>query len=80
MIHRMVDRGEEDIDPPLAPLVVCVRSFFERLGKQRVTPIIRSGKSELKSDVMGGGFPAIYRAQISAGPRIIATPLLYQTL
>ena len=29
MIHRMVDRGEEDLDPPLAPLVECVRSFVQ---------------------------------------------------
>ena len=24
----MVDQGEEDLDPPLAPLVECVRSFI----------------------------------------------------
>ena len=27
MIHWMVDLGEEYLDPPLVPLVVCVRSF-----------------------------------------------------
>ena len=29
MIHRMVDRGKGDLDPPLFPLVECVRSFIQ---------------------------------------------------
>ena len=31
MIQRMVDRGEEDLDPPPAPLVECVRSFIREV-------------------------------------------------
>ena len=45
-----------------------------------MTPIIRPGKSELVTDVMGGGFPDMYQARISAGPRIIATPQLTRPL
>ena len=72
----MVDQNKEYLDTPFAPLVVHVRLFFEWLGKQRVEPIIRPGKLELESDVMGGGFPAMSQAKSSAGTRIIVTPLL----
>ena len=54
--------------------------MFERLEKQRVTPIIRPGKSEFEAEVMGGGFPAMSQAQSSAGTIIIAKPLLAQPL
>ena len=54
--------------------------LFDRLGKQRMTPIIRPGKSEFLAEVMGGGFLAMFQALSSAGPSIMATPLLVQSL
>ena len=63
------------------PLLCNVSAFLlERLRKQRVTPIIRPGKSELVAEVMGGGFPAMFQALSRAGPRMMAAPLLVQPL
>ena len=76
MIHWMVNRSKEDLDPPFSPLVVCDHFFSERLGNQRVTPIIRPGKLELEVDVMGGSFTSMSQSKRSSGTSIIATPLL----
>ena len=65
---------------PLSLLWYVSALLLERFGKQRVTPIIRPGKSELEADVMGGGFPTMYQARGSAEPRIIATTLIAQHL
>ena len=77
MLHRMVYGSKEDLDP----LLWCMSAFLiERLGKQKVTPIIRPGKSELVAEVIGGVFPTMFQALSRAGPSIMATPLLVRTL
>ena len=45
-----------------------------------MTPIIRPGNSELLAEVMGGGFPSMFQAFISVGPRMMATPLLVRPM
>ena len=68
---------ERNILIVLLPLLWYLSNFFvDRLGKHMVTPIIRPGKLELLADVMGGGFPAMFQALSSAGPIIMAMPLL----
>ena len=65
---------------PLSLLWYLSNFLFDRLGKQRVTPIIRPVNLELISEVMGGGFPAMLQALSRAGPRMMATPLLIRPL
>ena len=65
---------------PLPLLWYLYNLLFDRLGKQRVTPIIRPGNSELIAEVMGGGFTAMFQALRRAGPRMMGTPLLVRPL
>ena len=59
------------------PLLWYLSDFLiESLFNQRLTPIIRPGKSELVAEVMGSGFPAMFQSLSRAGPIIMATPLL----
>ena len=63
------------------PLLWHLSNFLlDRLGKKRVTSIIRTGKSKLVAEVMGDGFPAILQALSRSGPSIMTTPLLVRPL
>ena len=75
MFHRLLDGGEEYLDQPFARLWY-LSIFLDRLGKQRVMPIICPGKLDLLADVMGGGFPGMFLALSSTGPRMMAKLLL----
>ena len=61
---------------PLPLLGYLSKYVLDPLGKQRVIIIIRPGKLDLLSEVMGGGFPEILQALSSAGPRMMATLLV----
>ena len=65
---------------PLPLLWYLSNLLFDRLGKQRVTPIIRPGNSELIAEVMGGGLPAMLQALSRESTRIRETPLLVRPL
>ena len=49
--------------------------MLELFGKLKVTPIILPGNLEFDGNGMGGGFHDLVQAWISAGSRMIATPL-----
>ena len=65
---------------PLSLLWYLSNLLFDWLGKQRVTPIIRPGNSELIAEVMGGGLPAMLQALSRESTRIRETPLLVRPL
>ena len=63
------------------PLLWCLSNlFFDRLENQKVTLIICPWKSELLSEVVGGGFPALFQPLRSAGPSMVVTLLLTRTV
>ena len=63
------------------PLLWYLSNFlFDWLGKQRVTPIIQPGNSELIAEVTGGDLSAIFQALSRAGPRMMDTPLFVRPL
>ena len=54
-------------------IYIDLLDLFQKLN---VTPIILPVNSKFGCDVMGGGFPALVQAWISAGPNIIVKPLI----
>ena len=63
------------------PLLWYLSDFlFDWLGNQRVTSIIRPGNSELISEEMGGGFPAMFQDLSISRPMMMATLLLVRPL
>ena len=80
MIHQMVDRIKEYIDPPFTPLVVRVRLFFWAVREEEGDADHPAWEFGARSWGYGGGFPTMYQAQSNAGPSINTTPLLAQTL
>ena len=69
MIHRMVDRGEEDLDLPLAPIVGLVCFFIRDVGE-----------TEGYANHLTWEVGAMSQTRSSVGPRMIASPQLDRPL
>ena len=65
---------------PLTLFWYLYNFLFDRLGKQRMTPIIWSGNSELIAEVMGGGLPTMFQDLSRSGHRTMSTLLLVRPL
>ena len=76
----MINKKQEDLDAPFAFLVVLVQYLIGSFLKAEGDPNHRTGKLEFLAEVIGGGFPAMFQDFISAGTRIMATPLIVRSL